>query len=81
MQNLHDLKQENYKKKKKKEENMQLKAYIFKNGLKYNFLAAKLDISDRSFYTIVKTNKCRKTIALAIENITKGQVTLKDLGH
>jgi|HubBroStandDraft_2_1064218.scaffolds.fasta_scaffold1104503_1 hypothetical protein len=57
---------------------MKLEEYLDSKGIKKTFFASQLGLTYRTLFTIMKSNECRKTIALAIENITKGEVTMKD---
>jgi hypothetical protein len=54
---------------------MKLEDWLRKNGIKKNFFAEELGVTYRTLLNIFKTDECNKTIALAIENLTKREVS------
>lgn len=63
----------------KKSTKSKLEEYLDSKGIKHLFFAEQLGISTKTLYSIMKGNDTKLSIALKIEEITKGAVKAKDL--
>lgn len=57
---------------------MKLKEYLSKNAVKKQYFAKQVGIHPSTLSRFLRYNQVSKTMALAIEALTKGEVTVKD---
>jgi len=60
---------------------MELKDYLKKHNLNAYNLAAMLKLSHVTVYNWLKGVRPHKRLAKKVEHLTKGEVSLEDLGH